>query len=120
MTNSVDPDQMLHCLLRPVCPDILCYYDNLSFRLTVGVENSLFHFQYFDNLEGVFVCSDKETSGASPITKQISEGFHKCCKQIKHTFDAARKIKVHRSLFYWFIKAQFRISRYLSLGDDTK
>ena len=73
----------------------------IYFRLTVGVENTLFHFQYFDNLEGVFVCSEKETQGASQITKDISEGFRKCCKQIKHTFDAARKLKVCFNWFRW-------------------
>lgn len=62
-------------------------------KLAVGVENCLFHFQYLDNLEGVFVSSDKETAGASQISKEISEGFYKCCRQIKHSFDAARKIK---------------------------
>lgn len=69
---------------------------NSKRKLTVGIENCLFHFQYLDNLEGVLVSSDKEGSGASQLSKDISQGFHRCCQQIKHLFDAARKIKEQR------------------------
>ena len=64
------------------------------FRLTIGLENCLFHFQYIDNLEGVFVSSDKDSTGTSQLTKEMLAGFHRCCRHIKQTFDDARKIKV--------------------------
>ena len=91
----------------------------MYFRLTVGVENTLFHFQYFDNLEGVFVCSEKETPGASQITKEISEGFHKCCKQIKRTFDAARKLKVCLNWSMWAKKIKCKVVIIFSLSSST-
>ena len=69
-------------------------------RLTVGVENCLFHYQYYDNLEGVIISSTPQEGGVSQnqggpiqLNKEIYESFQKCCQQIKNVFDNARKIK---------------------------
>ena len=78
---------------------IIIYPFYLCYRLTVGLENCLFHFQYIDNLEGVFVSSDKDPTGGSQLSKEMLSGFHRCCRHIKQTFDDARKTKVMIPLF---------------------
>lgn len=73
----------------------LLYECNTCFRLTVGMDNCLFHFQYYDNLEGVFISSEADVGGASKLNEDIYKSFQTACQKIKHVFDNARKIKVN-------------------------
>ncbi|XP_053400614.1 protein inturned-like [Mercenaria mercenaria] len=66
---------------------------NSKRKLTVGIENCLFHFQYFDNLEGVFVSSEADAGGVSQLNDEIYKCFQTACHKIKHMFDSARKTK---------------------------
>lgn len=70
------------------------HFPNDYFRMTVGVSNNLFHFQYYDNLEGVVISSQSDVGTASKLNEDIYENFIQACQKIKKTFDNARKVKV--------------------------
>ena len=62
----------------------------------MGVSNCLFHFQYYDNLEGVVISSQSDTeSGVNQLNDNIYQNFVQASQRIKKNFDNARKIKVN-------------------------
>lgn len=66
---------------------------NANRKLTVGQENCLFHFQYYDNLDGVVVSSGPVTATDIQLNKDVYCNFTKCCQTIKNMFDAARRTR---------------------------
>lgn len=66
---------------------------NSNRKLTVGIDNCLFNFQYCDNLEGVLISSEKENPGRCQLNDEIFACFQKSCQKIKQGFDNARKVK---------------------------
>ncbi|KAL4230019.1 hypothetical protein ACF0H5_010406 [Mactra antiquata] len=66
---------------------------NSNRKLSIGLENSLFHFQYYDNLEGVVISSETDSSTVNTLHDEIYNCFKKSCHKIKQLFDNARKIK---------------------------
>ncbi|KAK3600009.1 hypothetical protein CHS0354_012670 [Potamilus streckersoni] len=63
-------------------------------KLTVGTENCLFHFLYFDHLEGVVISTNQKLENSSHLARDIYQNFHHCCCQMKKSFDNARSKRV--------------------------
>jgi hypothetical protein len=72
------------------------------YRLTAGIDNCLFHFQYYDNLEGVFISSEADVGGVSQLNNEIYKCFQTACQKIKQMFDSARRTKVWVCYIYDF------------------
>ncbi|XP_060591133.1 protein inturned-like [Ruditapes philippinarum] len=66
---------------------------NSNRKLTAGIDNCLFHFQYYDNLEGVFISSEADVGGVSQLNNEIYKCFQTACQKIKQMFDSARRTK---------------------------
>ncbi|NP_001089157.1 protein inturned [Xenopus laevis] len=62
-----------------------------TIKLTSGPENTLFHYLYFETLQGVFISpthKEVEQLGGS-IHPQLIKNFHRCCLSIRSVFQQA-------------------------------
>ncbi|XP_052281531.1 protein inturned-like [Dreissena polymorpha] len=80
------------CLYSTLATKVDSYPLNTNRKLSVGMNNCLFHLLYIDNLEGVLISSSQQMA-ASPTNEQIHKCFKKAAQKIKTVFASAKQIK---------------------------
>ena len=72
-------------MMKISCLSLCCM---LTFRVTRGSQNTLFHLLQFDGVEGVFVSPTPQALAATQghLHSQVLTNFYKCCLQIHTSF----------------------------------
>ena len=76
---------------------------SISFRVTTGLANTLFHFVDLDGGRGLLVTPSEQQTAASPLHSQLLHNFHTAALRIKKHFDCNNMVR-NKAFFFLYLQ----------------